>query len=468
MAYVMPDQKTVYGAVDDNNAGWYKFVANTAGDLSAGTLSCAAMTQTTPAGGAPSGAAFNISWISMGATSDTAAITYVGGANGNNANQLTFSDIFSVDVPTSPTSGACNAGFTSVNIGYSYKIGSTTYYNECLQRALPVSHMHGCLNFVLTQLCRPTVNPNMAAQAAMFETARYAGYLGCTTEFSKWEGITFSPARNQMYASLSYWTKGGAMSTNLIYTTVTTNATDTAVAGSPSLTPTATVGTTVTTTPSSNATLGNIVVTTVVASAPNTADIGGSQDINMGSGDCGCVMYINMDSSYTATNMGALVCGVKQSADANGNTCTSSSLSSSDNVAYIADFDSLIIGEDTGTRRTDYVWEYTFPTVAGAGGSPAGGVLTPIFTTMYGAESTSPYWQKVGNNGYLSLVVQHPYGESDNAFAGTSTSSGAAAWMGFIGPINTAAVWTAPASAAPAAARAAVAALGAAFLALLL
>ena len=155
MAYVMPDQKTVDGAVDDTNAGWYKFVANTAGDLSTGTLSCAAMTQTSPVGGAPSGAAFNISWISMGATSDTAAMTYVGGANGNNANQLTFSDIFSVDVPTSPTSGACNAGFTSVNIGYSYKIGSTTYYNECLQRALPVSHMHGCLNFVLTQFAAP-------------------------------------------------------------------------------------------------------------------------------------------------------------------------------------------------------------------------------------------------------------------------------------------------------------------------
>ena len=307
-------------------------------------------------------------------------------------------------------------------------------------------------------------NPNAAAQAAMFETARYAGMLGCTTEFSKWEGITFSATRNQMYASLSYWTKGGAMSTNLVTSTtsVLNTTSNTAIgSSSSSLTPTATIGTTVTT-------VGAVQTTVTVASLANTADIGGSQDINMGSGDCGCVMYINLDSSYTATSMGALVCGVKQSADANGNTCSSSSLSSPDNVAYIADFDTLIIGEDTSTRRTDYVWEYTFPTVAGAGGSPAGGVLTPIFTTMYGAESTSPYWQKVGNNGYLSLVVQHPYGESDNAFAGTSTSSGASAWMGFIGPINTAAVGTAPTSAAPAAARAAVAALAAAFLALLL
>ena len=156
MAYVMPDQKTVYGAVDGDNSGWFKFVANTAGDLSAGTLSCAVFNQTSPAGGAPSSAAFKISWISMGATSDTAAMTYVSGANGNNANQLTFSDIFSVDLPNA-TSGACNSGFTSVNTGYSYQIGGTgtMYYNECLKRALPASHTHGCLNVVLTLFAGP-------------------------------------------------------------------------------------------------------------------------------------------------------------------------------------------------------------------------------------------------------------------------------------------------------------------------
>ena len=301
----------------------------------------------------------------------------------------------------------------------------------------------------------------------MFETARYAGVVGCTTEWSKMEGITFSPARNQLYASLSYWNSGGTMSTTLPYTTITTNATGTAVVGSPTLSVGATVGTTVTTTASSNTTLGNIVVTTVVANAPNTGDIGGSQDLSLAAAPCGCVIYMNTDSAYTATSGGTLVCGVSQSADSNGNTCSSASLSSPDNVAYISDFDTLIIGEDTGTRRTDYMWEYTFPNVAGTTTSPAGGILTPIFTTMYGAETTSPYWTKVGNYGYLSLVMQHPYGESDRAFAGTSTSTGVWAYMGFVGPINMAAT-PAAVSAAPAAARAAAAALAAAFLALLL
>jgi hypothetical protein len=137
MAYVMPDQKTVYGSVDAENSGWYKFVANTAGDLTSGTLSCAVFTQTTPAGGSAASSAFTIAWTSMGATSDTAAMGYLAGANGNAATQLTFSDIFSVDLPTSATSGACNAGFTSVNTAYSYAVGGVTYYNECLKRALP-------------------------------------------------------------------------------------------------------------------------------------------------------------------------------------------------------------------------------------------------------------------------------------------------------------------------------------------
>ena len=137
MAYVMPDQKTVYGSVDDNNSGWYKFVANTAGDLTSGTLSCALFTQTSPAGGAAASSAFTISWVSMGATSDAAAMSYLG-PKGNNANQLTFSDIFLVGLPTSATSGACNPGFTSVNTAYTYTVGGVTYYNECLQRTLPV------------------------------------------------------------------------------------------------------------------------------------------------------------------------------------------------------------------------------------------------------------------------------------------------------------------------------------------
>lgn len=39
--------------------------------------------------------------------------------------------------------------------------------------------------------------------AAFFETRRYGGYMGATTEFSKWEGITYSKSRKQMFTAMS-------------------------------------------------------------------------------------------------------------------------------------------------------------------------------------------------------------------------------------------------------------------------
>jgi secreted PhoX family phosphatase len=149
MALTMPDNRTVYSTPDATNGGFYKFIANTQGDLSSGALYCAMFTQTSAVNSV--GGNFNISWILMSNTSDAFLLNAVNGtANGVSA-ALSFDDIFNVDLPTSATSGACNTGFTSVNTGYSYKIGSTTYYNECLQRALPALCMHSCLIFVLTQ-----------------------------------------------------------------------------------------------------------------------------------------------------------------------------------------------------------------------------------------------------------------------------------------------------------------------------
>ena len=43
--YVMPDQKTVYSTDDGSNTGFWKFVADKAGDMSSGTLYGAKFTQ---------------------------------------------------------------------------------------------------------------------------------------------------------------------------------------------------------------------------------------------------------------------------------------------------------------------------------------------------------------------------------------------------------------------------------------
>ena len=69
--------------------------------------------------------------------------------------------------------------------------------------------------------------------------------------------------------------------------------------------------------------------------------------------------------------------------------------------------------------------------------------LVRIFSTPYGAETTSPYWYpKLGGKGwdYITAVVQHPYGESDETRIGDAANTGLQGWMGYIGPINSTAV----------------------------
>ncbi|KAJ54361.1 hypothetical protein ACMU_18205 [Actibacterium mucosum KCTC 23349] len=62
---VMPDEKTAYLSDDGTDVVFYKFVADTAGDLSSGTLFAAKMTQEAAFGSDAATTAFNISWIEL-------------------------------------------------------------------------------------------------------------------------------------------------------------------------------------------------------------------------------------------------------------------------------------------------------------------------------------------------------------------------------------------------------------------
>lgn len=48
--------------------------------------------------------------------------------------------------------------------------------------------------------------------------------------------------------------------------------------------------------------------------------------------------------------------------------------------------------------------------------------LTRIATSPYGSEYTSVDWYEIGKFGYLTAVVQHPYGESGNVHLRTCDS----------------------------------------------
>jgi secreted PhoX family phosphatase len=172
LAYVMPDEQTVYISDDGTNVGLFRYEAATPGDLSAGTLYAAKYNETDTAG---MGAA-DLTWVELGTASGTEIRTIIdtGGAEGG---PITYNDIFETATPASP--GVCPAGFTSINCGHS---GAN----------------HQCLK----------VKPGQDKAAAFLETRRYAAMMGATTEWRKMEGITFNPDTDQLYIAMSSIEKG--------------------------------------------------------------------------------------------------------------------------------------------------------------------------------------------------------------------------------------------------------------------
>lgn len=164
LVQVMPDQKTAYMGDDGAYTGLFMFIADTAADLSAGTLYAAKWTQTsaTDVGNA------DISWVKLGHATDAEIATLIatGGAGGT---PITFADIFT-------TSATPAAGFTHIH---------TNNGHEYLQ-----------------------LNAGMEQAAAFLETRRYAALLGATTEFNKMEGVTINEADKKLYIAISYLQKG--------------------------------------------------------------------------------------------------------------------------------------------------------------------------------------------------------------------------------------------------------------------
>jgi len=143
---------------------------------------------------------------------------------------------------------------------------------------------------------------------------------------------------------------------------------------------------------------------------------------------CGAVYALTLDAGYVATALTTLVAGIPaQYGDDTpmaGNTCDIDAIANPDNLTYLPGHDTLIIGEDSGSgHRNDVIWSMNLTS----------GALTRIFSTPYGAETTSPYWYPdVGGHGYLMAVVQHPYGESDEDQLRDPAE--ARAYVGYIGP----------------------------------
>ncbi len=217
------------------------------------------------------------------------------------------------------------------------------------------------------------VKPGMEAAASRLETRRYASMMGATTEFRKMEGSTFNPDKNSLYLAMSEIAKG-------------------------------------------------------MTDGDEKADKGGRNDVRLAKNACGAVYEIALDGSYVGTTMTALVTGkpTEYAADSPyaGQECDIDGIANPDNITYIPGYDTLIIGEDTGSgHQNDAVWALNV----------GKNEITRIATTPYGSEATSVDWYpNLSGHGYLTMVVQHPYGESDEDKA--TSRDDARAYVGYVGP----------------------------------
>ncbi|PFG65160.1 hypothetical protein AXZ77_3811 [Thioclava sp. ES.031] len=343
LAYVMPDQKTAYISDDGTNVGLFRFEADTAGDLSAGTLYAAKWNQTS----AENGGAADLEWVDLGHADDATIQKAIEAGT-------QFSDLF--ETAEMGEDGSCADGFSASNAE-----GNP----ECLK-----------------------VKDGMDAIASRLETRRYASMKGATTEFRKMEGITYDADKHQMYLSMSAVEKGmedGAKQ-----------------------------------------------------------DLGGMNAIKLPKNKCGTVYSLSLDDKFTATKMMGLISGKPLTEEhkvkaqdascdpahdmcgdtAELNSCDINGIANPDNITYIPGYNTLIIGEDTGSgHQNDAIWAMNTDTKE----------LTRILSTPYGSETTSTYWYpNVNGHGYLMAVIQHPYGESDEDKL--TDPAQARAYVGYVGP----------------------------------
>ncbi len=218
------------------------------------------------------------------------------------------------------------------------------------------------------------LKPGMEKAAAFLESSRYSEYVGATMEFEKMEGITLDPVNNTMYLAMSR---------------VRNQMTD------------------------------------------------GEGDISVPYNYCGTVYGLDLDGDYVAQNMYGVVAGLPRLVSrgalednpypADGpyasNQCDLDGISEPDNVTFIPNYGTLIIGEDTGRHQNDMIWSYNL----------ADKTLTRIQTTPYGSETTSPYvYPNINGYGYMMSVVQHPFGESDQGEL--QQDDEARGYTGYVGP----------------------------------
>lgn len=171
MFEIMPDRRTAYAGDDGRDTMMLMFVADKAGDLSAGTLYGARWDQVS----GDAGGTATLAWIRLGHATEAEVAALVD-------RRIAFSDIFET---AESEAVAKDGGFTPVYVYPGYDLDGGKQALEYLR-----------------------LKPGMERAAAFLETRRYAALLGATTEFTKMEGIALDPAGKTLFTAMAYIEQG--------------------------------------------------------------------------------------------------------------------------------------------------------------------------------------------------------------------------------------------------------------------
>lgn len=169
----MPDNRTAYAGDDGRDTMLLMYVADQAGDLSAGTIYGARWDQIS----GEKGGQAHLTWIRLGHATEREIVALIDKG-------IKFSDIFDA-VPTAAFDKKKHADFKPVHV-------------------YPGKDDAGDKN----ELWHLRLKPGMEQAAAFLETRRYAAYLGATTEFTKMEGVAVNAKDKRLYVAMSYIEQG--------------------------------------------------------------------------------------------------------------------------------------------------------------------------------------------------------------------------------------------------------------------
>lgn len=163
-AEVMPDEKTVYLTDDGYDTVLYKFIANTAGDLSAGTLYAAHVSQDEGRDAASTG--FDVDWIELGSSSSAEVQTWIDQYDG-----ITTAD---------------------------FVAGESSYISDAEINDWAEARLNDDLNG------DGTIGTAADDRVAFLESRKAAAALGASDEWNKMEGVAFNPkVPDTLYLAMS-------------------------------------------------------------------------------------------------------------------------------------------------------------------------------------------------------------------------------------------------------------------------